>query len=303
MAQTIGIGTTVAAVALAAFGFGSFQDTAPDGPPPAMPASLQAPAPASLSAPESILPARVAATALAPLPDLDRPAPVSRFGLACGLSIEAEPRPAASVALRIADPCRPEMRVEIAHEGLAVSVTTDLTGHAELLLPALADPAEIAVRLPGGDGQLVRVPVPDLDEYDRVALAWTGETPLALHAREGGADYGEAGHVWQGSPGAPSDALRGSGGWLARLGDGLGTAPLMAQIYTIQHGALPGGGLVRLSVSADGCGGPAEAATLRPRPDGGVARVDLSFALPACDGTADRTVLQNLVGDLRIAAN
>ena len=231
---------------------------------------------------------------------------VSAFGLPCGLTVRAEAQPGALIALDIEAPCRPDTRVEIAHADLTIADRTDALGLLSVALPAFETPAAIAVRLPGSAPEAALVAVPDLADYDRVGVSWMGRAALELHALEFGAAYGGEGHVSHDNPRGADRAVRGAGGFLTRLGRADMADPMMAEVYTFPRDTLAGDGVVRLSLEAPitqaSCGARADARTLQAGPQG-IATVELAFDLPGCEAVGDALVLQNLLPDLRIAAN
>ncbi|MEM9755571.1 MAG: hypothetical protein AAF914_06240 [Pseudomonadota bacterium] len=244
---------------------------------------------------------------LRPIPDLTpgpgrQPLDTGRAGLPCGARLSAEARPAAMVALSITDPCRPDTNLILSHGGLSITVTTDPMGAAEIVMPAFADPAAFTVQIGQGDPLVASVAVPDIADFHRVAIQWSGPEDLRLRASERGARPGERGHIWRENPGAMADAVLGLGGFHTAIG----TGQARAEIYTFPADALGGAGLVRFSVDVTtpyaACGDVARARLLQAGPDApGASSVDLAFALPDCG--APLLVLQNVFRDLRIAAD
>ncbi|MBF9035155.1 hypothetical protein HKCCE2091_12990 [Rhodobacterales bacterium HKCCE2091] len=249
------------------------------------------------------LPARFGTDVPAATPSL--PDEVSRYGLPCGLVVGAAPEPPAMVRLTVADPCNADAAIRVEHAGLSFTLRTDLMGRAEALLPVLTDPAAIRLTLPGGATREIAADAPDLADYDRAAVTWSGASGVELHARERGAVRGGAGHVRPAAPGSPGAAMRGEGGFLTALGT-QGAAQTL--VYTFPRDTLPGeGGVVRLSVEvpvdAGNCGTAVEAGTVATTRDGDLAQSRVAFTLPGCAEAGQVMVLQNLFGDLRIAAN
>ena len=231
-------------------------------------------------------------------------AEVSPFGLPCTVEVFASALPAAMVALDVIAPCHPGAPLIITHAGMTIAAATDAMGLLTLDLPAFAQPAEFVVTL--GDPGIIRVAqaaVPDLDAYDRIGLTWQGDAGLELHAMEFGASFGAEGHVWPGAPRAPQAAIDGRGGFLTRLTAG----EHHAQIYTLPRAALAGTGSVRLSIdapaTAGSCAREASARILRSRGGTSPEVREVRFTHPSCDAVGEVLVLQNLPGDLRLAAN
>ncbi len=231
---------------------------------------------------------------------------VSQFGLPCGLSVTASAAPAAMVALDIMDPCQPNARVLVGHSGLTIVEATDGVGLLTLDIPAFESPAFFTVQI-GDTEETALVTIPDLTDYDRVAVAWEDTRDLELHAMEFGATYGEPGHIWQENAGDLTRAIDGEGGFLTQLGSDEIADPMMAQVYSFPRDTLAGRGAVRLSIEAPintrNCGEATMARTLETAQDGPVEVTELTFTLPECDAVGDYLVLQNLLQDLRVASN
>jgi hypothetical protein len=239
-------------------------------------------------------------------PMTDAPA-LSPLGLPCGLTVEATAQPAAMVALDIMDPCQPETALRVEHSGMTIEAMTDAMGLLTLDIPAFETPAFFTVRMDDESERSLLVPVPDLGDYDRIGIAWTGAAELDLHAMEFGARFGEDGHVWSDNPRGADAARNGEGGFLVQLGDPSLPQPMLAQVYTLPRATLSEANTVRLSLDAEiteaNCGTPTEALTLRSEAAGRVDVTPLTFTHPGCDAVGDFLVLQNLLGDLRLASN
>ncbi|PCJ09808.1 MAG: hypothetical protein COB16_03780 [Rhodobacteraceae bacterium] len=219
----------------------------------------------------------------------------------CSVSAQATPAPQASVDLTFSAPCHGSERVTVHHSGLMFTATTDIDGNLSVLVPALAETAVYIVELASGSGAVATTQVSGLDEIDRVALQWTGNSGFEIHAREFGADYGQAGHVWSGS----EDIGRAS--QVLRLGDSHQLAPRMVEIYSFARNRDDTSGTVALSVEAEvsaiNCGRDISAQTLELRGDNRLRTRDLVLSMPNCNAIGDFLVLNNLVEDLKIAAN
>ncbi|WP_179381506.1 hypothetical protein [Jannaschia marina] len=201
----------------------------------ALPATV--PAPAALpELPQA--PAEVAALTASPIQSVEAlettqaalpvAAPVD-----CAVTVEAMPLAGAIVALDISAPCDAGAPATVRHHGLDVAIALDDAGAAQVEMPALAAAASFIVRVEGRDGIGRQVEVSDLDRFNRVVLAWTGDLGLELHAFEEAADYGSDGHIGPDAPATIARALSGRGGYLATMG---GAAPSedapVALVYT-----------------------------------------------------------------------
>ncbi|WP_156945811.1 hypothetical protein [Roseicyclus elongatus] len=242
-----------------------------------------------------------------PGPEISQAPALSPLGLPCGLSVTGTAQPAAMVALDIMDPCQPNAPVRIAHSGMTIGATTDAMGLLTIDIPAFETPAFFTVRMDDGTEESLLVALPDLREFDRIGVSWTDQAELDLHAMEFGARFGDDGHVWAENPRATDAVSQGAGGFLTQLGDPDMTDRMLAQVYTLPRATLSQGNSVRITLDAEiteaNCTRPAEALTLRSEAAGPVEITPLTFTHPDCDAVGDFLVLQNLLGDLRLASN
>ena len=252
---------------------------------------------------------RVAASApdvLAPPPVEDTAPAVPRVA-ECTMTATAQAMPGAMAQLTLDAPCAPNERLTVHHNGLIFTQTTDAAGQLDVLVPTLAEEAVFIMAFSNGDGAVAQVSVPDLRDYARVALQWRGDAGFQLHAREFGAGYGDAGHVWSGGETKATGFLSGETGTVMRLGDAGLADPLVAEVYTFAANSTDRDGLIDLSVEAeitmDNCGLEVEAQTLEMSDRGNITTRDLTLAVPACDAVGDFLVLNNLVTDMKVASN
>ncbi|UWR80184.1 hypothetical protein K4K97_16615 [Phaeobacter inhibens] len=218
----------------------------------------------------------------------------------CEMTAEAVPGPMAEVRLTVLSLCRPGERLTIHHNGMMFSSRLDATGALTVQIPALSSSAVFIVEPKSGRGAVATTSVPDLDLVSRVVLQWAGNSGFELHAREFGAGYGSAGHVWRG---ADLTAGRGS---VVQLGDATQLAPRLAEVYSVPRLGGAQSGAIDLTVEAEvtaiNCGRDVSAQTLELR-DGRLRTRDLTLAMPDCAATGDFLVLNNLLETLKIAAN
>jgi len=264
-----------------------------------------APAMQPLAIPGAALPQRLAQADPAQPVMTDQP--LSPFGLPCGLTVTTEAQPAAMVALDIMDPCQPNARVVVEHSGLNLTGQTDAMGILTMDIPAFESPAFFTVRMPDGATASALAGLPDIANYARVGVQWQEDRALELHAMEFGATYGEPGHIWRDNRGSIARAEDGEGGFMTYLGSATVENPMLAEIYTFPRDTLDSDGTVRLSieapVTAANCGQDTLARTLETDTDGNVAVIELTFTVPDCDAIGEYLLLQNLLQDLRVAAN
>jgi len=233
--------------------------------------------------------------------------PSTTIAAECDIIAEARPVAAAMVKLTLEASCLPNERLTVHHNGMIFTEATDAKGQLSVTAPALAQEAVFILAFGNGDGAVAQTSVPELADYNRVVLQWKGATGFEIHAREFGADYGDAGHVWSGAPRDMAAAVTGEGGFLTRNGDTDLVEPLMAEVYSFPVAATARGGNVALSVEAEvstaNCGLEIEAQALELRSDDQIATQNLTLAVPDCDAVGNFLVLNNLLQDLKVAQN
>jgi hypothetical protein len=275
----------------------------------AAPQIVARPALATSDAADAIRPAAFNPASPLPLPgtpaaDPATTAELSPFGLPCGLEVSATATDAAMIALGVAAPCHPETPVTITHSGMAIGLATDGFGLMTLDVPALETPAYITVSLPDGEVRDVTVPIPDLADFDRVALSWRDDLGVELHVMEDGAGWMSEGHV---HPSAPRDITAAANGlgFMTTLGDPDLSNPMLAQVYTMPRAGGPSTATLSVDapVTVANCTRAAEARLLHMRGNAAAEMVPLSFTYPTCDAVGDTLVLQNVFGDPRLASN
>ncbi len=260
--------------------------------------------PIQLAAAEpDLLPGDVPAT---DAPGLGMTVDIAAGPLDCTTSLSADLSDAAMVDLTLVAPCSIDSRVTIHHQGVMFTMTTDSDGTAEVTVPALAENAIFIADIVGSDGAMAMVQVPEIASYDRAVLQWQGDAGLELHAREFGAEYGSAGHIWNGHPRDMATAIETGEGFLVRLGDPAAEEALMAEVYTFPTGTTAKSGAVLLSAEIEigtaNCGREVAAQSLQMGPDRENSALDLTLTLPGCDASGDFLVLQNMFEDLTLAA-
>ncbi len=219
--------------------------------------------------------------------------------LNCSVSARAMTAPEATARLTLKAPCHPEEYVQVLHSGLTFSAQTNAQGMLNLTVPALSEYAIFLFSLKDNKGTVATTHVPELKDFDRVALQWQGQTDLQLHALEFEASYGEEGHVWA-SPDASGT------GSIVHLGQSELEAARQVQIYSFPTGSDSPTGDIALSVEAEvtqaNCGSDLNVQALEIRSDGRLRSRDLILTLPNCSTGEDFLVLNNLFQDLTIAA-
>lgn len=251
-------------------------------------------------------PGQFARSEAAPVSAIGRMQPqiARRYGLPCGQSLQAEAGDLAIITLTIADPCRPNTSMRIAHGGLQFTVETDITGGAEVAVPALQNPADITLTQLSGETQTIWTSVSDLERYHRVALFWRAETPMALRAEIRSGQSPQT-VLTSTRPGQPSDVLDGTGAYLMALGDRAAGAPILAEVFTAPRDAVGPPRRVRfyldVTVDAETCGTVAQGGISQTGMFGGASGMSLEVPLPDCETAPSVMSLPNLVRDLTLA--
>ena len=232
---------------------------------------------------------------------LSAPADPAMPRLGCEIHATAQAAPMAMVTISIEAPCNRNERLTIHHTGMIFTAATSAEGRYQASVPALAEAAVFVAQFDSGDGAVMAADIPDLNGLDRIALQWSGRAGFQIHAREFGAAYGAAGHVWSGSA-VPADG----GGTLVRLGDGDALNPNIVEIYTFPTGQATRSGTVAVTVEAEvtdtNCGRDIAAQSIELHGQGPARTQDLVLSMPDCSAVGDFLVLNNLVDDLKIAA-
>lgn len=232
---------------------------------------------------------------------------LSPFGLPCVVELIAVPGPAATVLLSIDAPCHAGQPITVSQDVLRFTDVLSSDGTFQARVPALSTAPEFNVSFEGGTEIQAQALVPEASGYERVALQWQGDTGLQLHAFEFGADYGDAGHVHAAAAYAPERALQMGAGYLTQLGRPSVPGGWVGEVYSFPASDARDRGVVRISIEAEvtatNCGRDISAETLQPVLGSGLDVVDVTFAVPACDAVGDFLVLNNVLRDMKIAAN
>ncbi|MCF6429644.1 hypothetical protein [Leisingera sp. MMG026] len=218
------------------------------------------------------------------------------YRASCQLTAMAEAAPRAMVNLIVEASCRPNERLTVHHSGMTFTAALDHSGRLSTLVPALTRTAVFIAETSGGSGAVAVAEVDGLETVERIVLQWTGNSGFEIHAREFGAAYGSAGHVWHGAAGA---------GQVVRLGDDSQLAPRIADVYSLPSDTSESGTVsltAEAEVTAANCGRDVSAQALQLR-GGQLTSRDLVMAMPDCDAMGSFLVLNNLVEDLKIASN
>jgi hypothetical protein len=261
----------------------------------------------SASSSKDEVPARSLVELETPLTDVapKRIEPDAILAQGCDVSMIGKDGRAAMVDVTLIAPCAANEVATIHHEGMMFSVQLDDAGTINFEMPALNENAMIIAALKGGEGAVLTHDVPTLADYDRVVVQWKGNVGFELHAREMGANYGDAGHVWHGAA-RDAGAISYQVGFLIRLGNVEDDAALIADIYTFPTTMSDGGGMIELSVEAEilanNCAKDITAQTIQISPFAERVVHDLEMSLPECDAVGDFVVLGMPVQDIQLAS-
>ena len=221
---------------------------------------------------------------------------------ACAAKLDLLPEPNAMIGVTLLAPCNPNQRVVLRQGGLAVTGQTTSTGALFTALPAMETAALVEASFGDGTKISANIDVPELATLRRFGVQWQADDAFQVHACEGGASYGQPGHVSGADPHRPAPGLESKGGFLTLLGDSASENPLLAEVYTFPADpAAKPEVIVEAAVTDKTCGRELIAETLTST-GGSVFVTDLTLAMPECEAIGDYLVLKNLVLDLNMAA-
>ncbi|MFW8593877.1 hypothetical protein [Cribrihabitans neustonicus] len=296
-----------AATLVCALGIGAFMQfagagTAREQSRPAVPLLPAEAGPAALTIENITL------TSVPPGPGMSAPAdrharaaePLAALKPACAFMAAAAPAAGASVDLSVEAPCRAGETFTVHHRGMMFTAALDGSGRYQARVPALAGRAVFVVETGSGDGATARVQVPDVDSVERIVLQWRAGSGFEMHARENGAAYGSAGHLWHGADQAgASDAPP----RLIRLGSSSQPGARISEVYTRSAANAAGTALTaEAEVTPGNCGREIFAEALHLQ-GGRLQSRELSLAVPGCEASGSFLVLNNLAENLKLAAN
>lgn len=145
--------------------------------------------------------------------------------------------------------CRAGQVVEILHEGLSFSLALDDRGVASAAIPVMAEAGGAEVLFEDGlrVAHELNFNWRELAITRRIAVAWTDDVDIDLHAFEYAADFGGEGHVWQQQPRGFRLVRRSGGGYLdsfpARSRDGQSI-----EVYTFWANSRARRGVARIAL-------------------------------------------------------
>lgn len=232
---------------------------------------------------------------------------------ACGISLQAEVQPRALVALTLTGSCLPNETIVLHHSGLMVSLKTDSSGIAKIIVPALVKKAIFIATYDNGDGALTMIDVPDMARYKRIVLQWEGAKGVQLHAYKDGAGYGTEGHFWSQTGALDADKPDGDRGFFSLLGDAKLSDGFHAEIASFPAQKLLDTQAVSLSIeteiTVENCGRTIAGELLMRATD---MKSDtqsshdsdsrgLTLFVPECDMVGDFIVMKNVIENLNLS--
>lgn len=234
------------------------------------------------------------------LPQLPKDPQVPELG--CTSLANAAPSKHGFIDLHVAAPCQQNKVVAIHHAGLVFSDRLGPNGTLDTIVPALSENATIVIEFEDGGGTVATAHVRDVGDIERIALQWEGDPVFSLHAMEGDAEFGDDGHLWAGAePG------QGASRKFMRLGNPDVPDPRMVEVYTYPAGSRDTRDNVSISVEAEvtafNCARNIDVQAIEMRWDSQIRTHGMSLKMPDCGAVGDFLVLNNLMEDLKIAAN
>lgn len=197
------------------------------------------------------------------------------YGRLCAAPVLlAQAAPDAMIQLTLDAPCMGQMPVLLHHAGMDLALRTDAAGRAEMLLPALASPAQVAADLPDGSRISVSVTVPGLDAVNRVAISGPGT--FIFNAAEATTAFGGAAQ---------------SQGQLMLLGEDLGATYPMAQLYSGPAATTDVSFTLEVPVTEEACNSDLTLSSLRMQRGGTVEAMPIEIALPDCAAVGEAVLL------------
>lgn len=214
-----------------------------------------------------------------------RQANISNFGTSCGPSLRVHVATDAMLAVQILAPCLPYEAVRLEHEDLTFTAPMSMTGELSFLLPVLNEHATLKAVLADGTVLEASADVPDVRNFARVALQWSG------------ADAGEL----------IAKAPRVLDGTMARLGQSNDADGAVLHVFSRRINDLAVSGVVRLSmrapVTAANCAKGHAARVRRVVPGEPVSAYDLAIKGLGCGAVGQTLELKNVLQDLKLAGN
>jgi hypothetical protein len=159
---------------------------------------------------------------------------------------------------------------------------TDAEGEYSAFVPALSATVRVDAFLADDSHLQAETDLPEVADYARMVVQWSGADAVSLHAFHRGAEFGGDGHIHALNPFDP--ALEEA--FLVGLGDADAAEPLLAQVYSVPMSEAAGASLqLEVDVTSGNCGTDMIAYVL---PKFGARDADmreLGLSMPDCDAT------------------
>jgi hypothetical protein len=191
---------------------------------------------------------------------------------ACPLSLDVFTGADAMLSVTLTAPCAPNQTLVLRHAGLAVTYQTTASGSFFTDIPALDAKGAVTIRLADGIEISASSPVPEVNSINRLVVQGMAEDRFSLRAD------------------LP----------LIPLGQPSGPVPMLAEVATWHSEDLPRIA-IESEVTAATCGRELLGEVLLSEA-GKIRRVDLSMAMPDCDGEDGFVALNNPLPDMKLAA-
>lgn len=257
---------------------------------PVLPEAAFAPAPAEKPIEQAIEPAT--------LPDTT----AQTAEAACPATLDVIASDRATLDLTLIAPCRASERVVLRHAGLTVTGMTSASGMLFMSLPGMEASGEVSALFADGVELNAAEAMADMPMYRRFAVQWMAEDAFQINAFEGGAAFGDEGHVYAANPQRRLPNIPTKGGYMTLLGDRTAPLPMLAEVYTFPMEQTTEVDLtIEASVTEATCDRELLGEVLLSE-GGTVVKTDLTMATPTCDAIGDVLVLNNPLPDMKLAA-
>jgi hypothetical protein len=198
-------------------------------------------------------------------------------------------------------PCHIGERVVLRHGGLAITARVSDAGRVSVTLPGMEADGRVSIRFPDGTETSAEADLPDLPIYQRYAIQWMDRDTFQLNAFEGGALWGEEGHVSATNPHRLVPGVPPRGGYMTLLGDDTVDLPMLAEVYTYPlNPDLAVDMTVEVVMTPETCNRDLLGELVLSMAGDSIA-TDLTLATPGCDAIGDVLVLNNPHQDLKLA--
>ncbi|MEM7525137.1 MAG: hypothetical protein AAF360_15550, partial [Pseudomonadota bacterium] len=176
------------------------------------------------------------------------PAPTGT-GATCAADVASSAAAGGASQITVISPCRAGEVFRLAHGPLTFDIRFDGDGEARMVLPVLSETDGVSASFEDGSTADAEVNVNwrELAKTRRVAVAWTDQVDLDLHAFEYAASYGAEGHVWEDQPRGFRLVKRSGGGYLDSF-PALAAGGQSIEVYTFWTSRRAPRGITRIAL-------------------------------------------------------